>query len=227
MWKDFRRQSHGYTLSSLRQKQGEFHREAHRFFVASVVGQFPFGGFCIKQHIEGKLREPRLDVTPGGRRVVGKNVSPVALGVNKQVLLSELYERAVNRSVAVRVKLHCFSHDVRYFVVPPVVHSFHGVENSSLHGFQAVAYMGHGAFEYHIACIIQEPAFIHSRKFLHVSAVVVAFGDILRMELYFVVFVGHILLVLLAFLQIFAKIANFALYIRRKQTIKRRIKRYL
>ena len=65
------------------------------------------------------------------------------------------------------VVLHGLPHDVGHLVVAAVVDHLHGVENAPLHGFQAVAHMGHGAFQDHVGGVVQEPVLIHARQLAH------------------------------------------------------------
>jgi hypothetical protein len=41
------------------------------------------------------------------------------------------------------------------------------VQDTPLHGFEAVLDMGYGAFEDHVRSVVQEPVLIHARQFAH------------------------------------------------------------
>ena len=66
-----------------------------------------------------------------------------------------------------RVVLHGLSHDVGHLVVASVVDDLHGVQDTPLHGFEAVLDMGYGAFENHVRSVVQEPVLIHARQLAH------------------------------------------------------------
>ena len=149
------------------QQQGKFGGQCNGLFVASVVAELPFGGFGIEHHVKGKFGEPSLDVTRGSGTVACQNVAPVALAFHEQIFLSQLYQCVADRCIAVRVKLHGMPHDVGHLVVASVVHSFHRVENTSLHGFQSVLDVRHGTFQYHVRGIIQKPTLIHSAEVMN------------------------------------------------------------
>ena len=65
------------------------------------------------------------------------------------------------------MELHGVSHDVRHFVVPAVVHAFHGVEYAPLHGFEPVLDVWHGTFQDDIRCVVEEPVLVHSAEMVH------------------------------------------------------------
>ena len=66
-----------------------------------------------------------------------------------------------------RVKLHCVSHDIRYFVVSSVVHAFHGVQYAPLHWLQSVLDVWHCPFENYIRGIIKKPVLIHAAQMVY------------------------------------------------------------
>ena len=82
-----------------------------------------------------------------------------------------------------RVKLHRVSHDVGYLIISPVVHTFHGVQDTSLHGLEAVLDVRNGALEYHIRGIIEKPVLIHATEMMHCSSVETVYGFIVGMTL--------------------------------------------
>ena len=90
--KYFGRQADGNAFGALCQKQRKLDRKRYRLLVSPVVAQLPLGGLRVEHGVEGKLRQPRLDVSRCRRTVAGKDVSPVSLRIDKQVLLSQLHE---------------------------------------------------------------------------------------------------------------------------------------
>ena len=64
--------------------------------------------------------------------------------------MSQLYQSIADRSITVRMELHGMPYDVRHLVVASVFHTAHGVQDTSLYGFQAVHDMGYGTFQYNI-----------------------------------------------------------------------------
>ena len=144
------RQTYGDAFGALRQQQRELHRQRDGLLVAAVVGEFPFRRLGVEHHVEGKLRQTRLDVTSGSSVVAGEDVAPVTLTVDQQILLPQLHQRIFDAGVAVRMKLHRVSHDVGHLVVTAVVHSLHRMENASLHGLESVLEMRHRALQYHV-----------------------------------------------------------------------------
>ena len=169
---DLRRQAHGDAVRALRQQQRELDGQRHRLLLAAVVGEHPLGGLAVEDHVEGELRQPRLDVSARGGLVAREDVAPVALAVDQQLLLSELHECILDRGVAVRVVLHGLTHDVGHLVVAAVVDDLHGVEDAPLHGLQAVLDVRHGALQDHVGGVIQKPVLVHARELAHVALVV-------------------------------------------------------
>ena len=154
----------------MRQQQRELHGQGDRLLVPSVVGEFPFGGFGIEDNIQREFGEARFDVTGSGGAVARQDVAPVSLAVYEQVFLSQLHQRVSDGCVAVRVKLHRVSHDVRHLVVASVLHPLHGVQDASLHGFQSVHDVGHGTFQYDVRGVVQKPVLVHAAQLmLHVG----------------------------------------------------------
>ena len=176
------RQSYGDAVGALGQEQRILYRQGDGFLVSAIVAKLPLGGLGIEHRFEGKFREARLDVSGSGRRVAGEDVSPVSLGVDEQVFLSELYQSVVDGCVAVWVKLHGFAHDVGHLVVAPVVHTLHGVQYAALHRLQSVATVWHGTLQDNIRGVVQEPVLVHARQVVHgrcveaVGGLVVAVG---------------------------------------------------
>jgi len=155
-------QAHGDALTTLRQEQRELHRQEHRLLVAAIVAQLPFRGLRVEDDIGRELAQPGLDVPRGRRTVAGQDVPPVALGVDQQVLLTQLHERISDAGIPVRVVLHGVPDDVGHLVVPAVIQVLHGVQDAPLHGFQAIVQGGHGTLQDHVAGIVQEPFPVHA-----------------------------------------------------------------
>ena len=78
--------------TSLSQKQRILDRQCDRLLVPPVVAHLPFGSLGIEHRVEGKLRESRLDISGSGSTVAGEDITPVTLGVDQQVLLSQLHK---------------------------------------------------------------------------------------------------------------------------------------
>ena len=161
-----RRETCGDTACSLREQQGEFHRECHRFLLAAVVGGSPLGHLGVEQSVERERRKTCLDISAGGRGGSGEDVAPVTLGLHQEFLLSQLHERAVNRSVAVGVILHGVAHNVGNLVEASVVERLHRVEYATLHRLQTVLYVGDGAVKYGVGGIVEIPALEHAPEVL-------------------------------------------------------------
>ncbi len=161
---DFRGEAHRDTLYPLRQQQRELHGQRDGFLVAAVIGEHPLRGLGIEHHVEGELAEPGLNVTRRGGHVAREDVAPVALRVDEQLLLAELYEGVADGGVAVGVVLHRLADDVRHLVVASVVDFAHGMQNASVYRFEAVLHMGYGPFQYHVRRIVQKPVLVHARQ---------------------------------------------------------------
>ena len=161
---NLRRQTNGNTLGPLGQQQGEFHRQRHRLLLAAVVREFPLGRLGIEHHVEGKLREARLDVTGSGSRVAREDITPVSLTFDEQVLLPQLHQRIADRGVAVRVELHGMAHDIGHLVETPVVEQLHGVEDTPLYRLQTVGKVRNGPLENDVRGIVEEPVLKHARE---------------------------------------------------------------
>ncbi len=163
-----RREPHGDALHPLRQQQGELHGQGHRFPVAPVVREFPLRCLGVEHHLQGKLRQARLDVPRRRRAVARQDVSPVALAIHQQFLLPQLHQRVAYAGVAVRVELHGVPHDVGHLVVASVLHAAHGVQYAPLHRLQAVHDVGHGPLQNHIRGVVQEPVLVHAVQLVHI-----------------------------------------------------------
>ncbi len=160
-------ESYGDAVGTLCQQQRKLHGQGHGLFVASVVAHLPFGGLRVEDCLKCKLREARLDISGSGGTVSREDIAPVALRVDEQIFLSELYERVADRSVAVRMELHGVSHDVGHLVVASVVHAFHRVQDAALHRFQSILDLRHSALEDDIGGIVQKPVLVHAAEMMH------------------------------------------------------------
>ena len=186
MRQDLRRKANGDTLGALCQQQRELHRQGDRLLVAAVVRHFPVGGLRIEHRVEGELRESGLDIAGGSGTGACEDITPVALGVDQQVLLAHLHEGVADTGIAVGVELHRVSHNVRHLVEASVVHPLHRVEDASLHGFQTVAQVGHGTLEDHVGGVIQEPVLIHATEVVYGCRVEAVHGFIVGMAFFLV-----------------------------------------
>ena len=70
-----------------------------------------------------------------------------------------------------RVKLHGVSHDVRHLVVSSIVHSFHGVEDTSLHRFETILDVRNGTLQDDIRSIVEEPVLVHAAEMVYSGGV--------------------------------------------------------
>ena len=160
-------ESHSDAVGTLCQQQREFHGQGHRLLVASVVAHLPISGLRVEDRLKGKLRESCLDISGSGGTVTGEDVTPVALRVDEQILLSELHESVADGGVAVRVELHGVSHDVGHLVVASVVHALHRVKDTALHRFQSILDLRHSALKDDIGGIVQKPVLVHAAEMMH------------------------------------------------------------
>ena len=69
------------------------------------------------------------------------------------------------------MELHCVSHDVSHLVVPAVVHSLHGMQDSSLHRFQSVPDVRHRSLKNNVGCIVKEPVLVHTAEMVYNGSV--------------------------------------------------------
>jgi hypothetical protein len=162
-------QSDGYTFYTLGQQQGEFHGQSFGFSFTSVISQFPLGCFGVKDHFTRKFRKAGFDIPWCGRTVAGKEVSPVTLGFDEEVFLSEVHQCIPDGGIAVGVVLHGLADDVGNLVETAVVHFTHGMEDAPLHGFQPVFGVRYGAVKNNVRGIFQEPIFVHAGNGLQIT----------------------------------------------------------
>src|SRR5690606_31987191 len=114
-------------------------------------------------YIERKLGKSRLNITGSSRSVACKNVTPVTLSIDKQILLSYLYHGVTYTGISVRVILHSVPYHVSHLVVPAIVQFFKGMHYPALYRFQASVNGRYGTLQDNIGSIIQKPVFIHTR----------------------------------------------------------------
>jgi len=62
----------------------------------------------------------------------------------------------------VRVELHGVSNNIGHFVIAPVLHPLHGVQDSSLYRFEPVCDVGYGTLQNYIRGVFQKPVFEHA-----------------------------------------------------------------
>ena len=168
---DFRGHADGDAFGPLGQQQREAHRQFGRLLVAAVVGSHPMGQFRVENHLLGKARQPRLDVTCGGVRVAGEDVAPVSLAVHGEAFLPELDEGAEDGRISVRMVLHGLSDDVRHLRVAPVVHLVHRMQHPSLDRLEPVHDVRHRPLQDHVGSVVQEPVLEHAGE-LELPAVI-------------------------------------------------------
>ncbi len=161
MGHDFGGQSHRDAFRALGQNQGKFHGEQNRFQVPAVVGALPGGGGGIEGDFQGKFAELRFDITRRGGAVARHGIAPVTLGFDEQILLTQIHQRVADGGVPMRMVFHGIADDIGHFVVAPVFHFAHGMQNAPLYGFESVGQMRHGPFGYHIGGVIQEIIPVH------------------------------------------------------------------
>ena len=171
MGQNFRRQAYSDTLGTLSKQQWELHRQGDRFLVPAVIRHLPFCGLGIEDGVEGEFRQACLDISGSSRFVACQDITPVTLCVHQQLFLSQLYQSVTDGGVTMRMKLHGMSHDIRYFVEPAVIHTFHGVQDTSLYGFQSVLDMWNGTVEDGIRGIVQKPVLVHATQMVYGGSV--------------------------------------------------------
>ena len=136
--KNLRRESRTDTFCTLSQKNRKLHRKFYRLLISAVIRSHPVGGLRIEYHLLRELCESRLDITWSRVRVTGEDVTPVSLAVDEVVSLSDPYEGSEDGLVSMRMELHGLSDDVGHLGVASVVHTPHGMENTSLNRLQTI-----------------------------------------------------------------------------------------
>ena len=117
----------------------------NRFIFTTVIAELPIGYFGWIQNILPQFGNTRFDITGSRSPVTGEDIPPVSLHIDEQVFLTDLHDGIPNTRIAVRMVLHGMSDDIRHFVVATVVQLFHGVHNTTLHGFESVLNRRHRA----------------------------------------------------------------------------------
>ena len=161
---DFARETHGNAFSTLGEQQGELDGQSEGFTFASVIGESPVGHFGVVNRIQGEFAQTGFDVTTSCGTVSSQDVAPVTLGVDEQLLLSQLHQGAVDGGVTMRVVLHRQAHDIGHLVVVSVVSLFHGVHDAPLHRLEAVLDVWHGTLENDIGGIVEKPVLVHATQ---------------------------------------------------------------
>ena len=165
----------------MRQQQREFHRERNRLLVTAIIRHLPISCLRIKNGVEGKLGQTRLNISRSGSTVASKYVSPVSLSVDEQILLSQLHQGVANRSIAMRVELHGVAHDVSHLVVASVVHTLHRVQYTALHRLQTILDTWHRTFKNNVRSIVEKPVLIHATKMVNGRGIKPVYRLVVRM----------------------------------------------
>ena len=163
--KDFRGHTDSDAVSSLGEQQRKADRQFGRFLVATVVGCHPAGEFRFENDFFREFGQTCLNVTGGGIRVAGKDVSPVTLALHGKTLLAYLDQGSEYGGVSVRMILHSLSYDVRDLGETAVVNLEHSVQDPPLDRFESIHDVGYGPLENDIGGIVQEPLPEHSGEF--------------------------------------------------------------
>jgi len=150
MRKNLRRQSDGNTFRPLGKQQREFHRQCQRFRLTTVVRHSPIRSLRIKYRLQREFRQPRLYITRSSRTVTSKDITPVTLAFDEQILLSKLHKRISDGSISMRMILHRVAHYIRDFIETPVIELLHRMKYPSLHRLQAILNMRHGTLKNNI-----------------------------------------------------------------------------
>ena len=159
---DGSRETDGDTIDALCQKQRELDRERDRFFTTAIVTRDPFRRFGVEHDIDSERREAAFDITGCCSAVARVGVTPVTLGVDKQILLTETHKRIANGRVTMRVVSHRSTDNRRHLLVASVVVFEHGMQNTALDRLQAIFKIRDRTVQNHIAGVIEEPAVIKS-----------------------------------------------------------------
>ncbi len=152
--KDIRGKPDGNAIDALGEEKRKLGGKRERFLARSVVVRNPFGRLFVEENFLGELGKPAFDVTARCSGVPGERVSPVSLGVDEQVLLTEADKCRVDGRVSVRMIPHRCTDDVRDLVQFSVVHFGKRMQDAPLHGLQAVFEIGNRPVENHVARIV-------------------------------------------------------------------------
>ena len=165
MGQNLRRHTYGDTLGALGEQQGEADRKFGRLLVSAIVGRHPVGDFRVENHLFCEFAQTGLDVTWGGVAVAGEDITPVSLAVDGKTFLADLNQCTKDGSISVGMILHRRTDDIGNLGKTPVVNLVHGVQDTPLHGLQAIDDMRNGPLENHIGRIVQEPVPEHPGQF--------------------------------------------------------------
>src|SRR5690606_14733332 len=100
---NFTGKTYSNTFGTLGQQKREFNRQMYRLLISSIIGKLPLSGFGIEGYFECKFRKTCFNITRSRSTISGECISPVSLGVDHQVLLSELNQCISNGRITVRV----------------------------------------------------------------------------------------------------------------------------
>src|SRR5574344_11707 len=190
------RQSHGNSFCTLCQQQRKLDRQRDRLLVTTIVRELPVCGLGIKYCIHSKLTKPCLYISGSSSTVARKDVTPVTLAVNEQILLSQLHQGIADGGITMRMELHGMSHDVRHLIVAPVVHALHGVKDTALHRFETILQMRYGTLQNYIGCIIQKPVLIHAAQMMYGGSIKPVYGFIIGVGILpYLLFIAVLLIV--------------------------------
>src|SRR6185295_17767518 len=115
-------QADGDAFCTFEQDDREFGGKRDRFLGATVVAQLPRGGFRVEEDVFRERREAGFNITRRGGLVTGEHVAIVTLRLNEEPPLADRHEGGTDRGVAVRVKTHRGTDDIRDFVETAVIH---------------------------------------------------------------------------------------------------------
>ena len=115
-------QADGDAFGAFQEHNRELGGEGDGFLGATVIAQLLGRGLRIEQHVSGERGQACLDVTGCSRFVAGEHIAIIALRLDEEGTLADGNERSTNGGIAVRVKRHCPTDDVRYLVKAAVVH---------------------------------------------------------------------------------------------------------
>ena len=83
------------------------------------------------------------------------------------------------------MELHGVAHDIGHFVITPVIHPLHGMQDAPLHRLEPVDDVRHGTFQNHVGGIIQEPMLVHPTQVVRDAIPARIFRMIVRMHTIF------------------------------------------
>ena len=164
--KNLRCKTHSNTLNTLSKQQRELNRQCNRLIITTIVREHPLSGLGVENNFHSKFGESRLNITGSSSTIACKDITPVTLTVNQQILLSELHKCIANRGISVGMEMHSITHNSRHLIITTILSLAHRVENTPLHGFQTILNMGHSTLQDNIRGIVQKPILVHTRQSL-------------------------------------------------------------